>query len=69
MFFSVEEFRCLFEQCDADKSGHLDRNELKKVLSDSGHKFTEAEIDEILKQADPSGDKKISFDEFINAFT
>ncbi|RUS85783.1 hypothetical protein EGW08_006412 [Elysia chlorotica] len=59
----------LFNKFDADKSGFLDKEELRKVLESCGHKFTEAEINEILRSADKSGDGKISFEEFFNACT
>ncbi|KAH9524732.1 hypothetical protein Btru_027645 [Bulinus truncatus] len=57
----------LFKKYDADNSGYLDKNELRKILEASGHKFTEQEINEILKNADKSGDGKISFEEFMDA--
>lgn len=59
----------LFNQYDADKSGYLDKNELRKIMESSGHKFTEQEIQDILRKADKSGDGKISFDEFFDACT
>ncbi|CAG5122506.1 unnamed protein product [Candidula unifasciata] len=65
----VEECRQLFVQHDADKSGFLDRKELKKVFEECKFKFTDTEIDEIFKSADPSGDNKISCEEFLNAFS
>ena len=66
---SIKKLSGLFSQYDADNSGYLDKNELRKVLEASGHKFTEAEINDILKSADTSGDGKISFEEFFNACT
>lgn len=69
MFYSIQEFKEFFKKYDADNSGFLDKNELKKILTESGHKFTEAETDEILKRADANKDNKISFEEFISAFT
>uniref|UniRef100_A0A0B6ZL79 EF-hand domain-containing protein n=1 Tax=Arion vulgaris TaxID=1028688 RepID=A0A0B6ZL79_9EUPU len=70
---SLEDFTrkltALFKQYDSDKSGFLDKEELKKVLGASGHKFTDAEVNEILRNADKSGDGKISFKEFTDACT
>ncbi|KAK0043562.1 calmodulin-2/4 [Biomphalaria glabrata] len=57
----------LFKKYDADNSGYLDKNELKKILEASGHKFTDQETNEILRNADKSGDGKISFEEFMDA--
>ncbi|GFO44021.1 calmodulin [Plakobranchus ocellatus] len=59
----------LFKKFDADNSGYLEKNELRKVLECCGHKFTEDEINEILRTADKSGDGKISFQEFFDACT
>ncbi|XP_059161696.1 neo-calmodulin-like isoform X2 [Physella acuta] len=59
----------LFKQYDSDNSGFLDKNELRKILEASGHKFTDPEVNEILKNADKSGDGKISFEEFMDACT
>ncbi|GFR90513.1 calmodulin [Elysia marginata] len=65
----IGRLRSLFDKFDTDKSGYLDSNELRKVMEFSGHKFTDSEINDILKGADSSGDGKISFDEFLNACT
>ncbi|GFR63143.1 calmodulin [Elysia marginata] len=59
----------LFREYDADNSGYLDKNELRKIMESCGHKYTEKEIQETLQKADTSGDGKISFDEFFNACT
>ncbi|KAK3771291.1 hypothetical protein RRG08_024370 [Elysia crispata] len=65
----IGKLRQLFDKFDTDKSGFLDKNELRKVMEFSGHKFTDSEINDILKGADSSGDGKISFDEFLQACT
>jgi calmodulin len=65
----IKKLTAYFKQYDADNSGFLDKDELKKILGASGHKFTEAEINDILKKADKNGDNKISFPEFLEACT
>ncbi|BFZ02367.1 hypothetical protein BsWGS_05406 [Bradybaena similaris] len=65
----IQEFKEFFNKYDADKSGFLDKNELKKILCESGHNFSDADREEILKRADTNKDNKISFEEFISAFT
>lgn len=65
----VGRLKSLFDKFDTDKSGFLDKNELRKVMEFSGHKFTDSEINDILVGADKSGDGKISFDEFLDACT
>ncbi|XP_076439052.1 uncharacterized protein LOC143277955 [Babylonia areolata] len=59
--------QALFQQLDADKSGFLDRNELKSLLAQSGRKFSDDEVTSILQCADKNSDNKISFDEFMDA--
>lgn len=59
----------LFKELDTSGNGLLDRNELKCLLKKTGKNFTEAEVDEILKDADKNGDNQISYEEFINACT
>ncbi|GFN75355.1 calmodulin [Plakobranchus ocellatus] len=65
----IEKLQRLFDKYDADKSGYLDKNELRKILELTGHKFTDSEIEKVLKMADTSGDGKVSFDEFLDACT
>ena len=59
----------LFKEGDIDKSGYIERNELKKFLSDLGKTLglpspTEAVVDSELKRLDLNGDGKISKKEF-----
>lgn len=66
----LEDVLSLFYAMDTDENGYLDRNELKNLLHklcEKGKKFTDAEIDQILKDADINGDNKISPDEFVAA--
>lgn len=65
----IQGLKAFFKKYDTNNSGCLDKNELKKILCESGHKFTDAEVDEIMKRADPNGDNEISFDEFVAAFS
>jgi len=65
----IQELKQVFEEHDADKSGSLDRRELKAILDSFGEAFTENEINDIIKDVDPSGDGKVSFEEFVAAFT
>uniref|UniRef100_A0A0B6ZK59 EF-hand domain-containing protein n=1 Tax=Arion vulgaris TaxID=1028688 RepID=A0A0B6ZK59_9EUPU len=65
----IKELAAVFKQYDGDNSGFLDKTELTKILVDCGHNLKPAEVAEILKKADRSGDGKISFDEFVVAFT
>merc|ERR1711862_185631 len=57
-----------FELYDTDKSGFLDREEIKKLLNDAcaelgAPAITDAQLDEVIKTVDDNGDGKFSFDE------
>lgn len=53
-----------FKQFDKDGNGFIDRDELRSLMESLGQKLTEAEIDEMLKDADFDRDGKISYQEF-----
>ena len=48
---------------DVDKSGGIDRGELKQLMHKMGREVNEEELDELLK-ADTTGDGLIDFNEF-----
>jgi len=60
-----------FKTFDQDGSGHIDKEELMKLLgveeiSDTMQvKYTSQEVDAIMKEVDLNGDGKIDFDEFL----
>jgi len=59
--------RAAFSILDADGSGHIEREELKKVLqgfSRAGEHIDDDELDALIKECDVDGDGDISFDEF-----
>lgn len=64
------ELRLAFEAVDADGSGFITANELKKLFKDSGHgnDVSDTDIDELIKACDTDKDNKISFEEFVKAF-
>lgn len=58
-----------FDQADKDKSGFVERNELKAVFDEISNQFkapkaTEEEVDKQLKRLDTNKDGKISKAEF-----
>lgn len=59
----------LFKELDKSGDGFLDKNELKVLLDRSGRKFSDEDLQAILKEADKNGDNKISFKEFVDACT
>merc|ERR1711990_530544 len=59
-----------FELYDTDKSGFLERDEIKKLLNDAcaelgAPAITDAQLDEVIKTVDDNGDGKFSFDELF----
>jgi len=67
---SIEEFsRQIFTRFDKDKSGTIDRKELKGMLeeltSGSNYKVTEQDINDALKDLDSNNDGVVSEAEFL----
>ena len=60
-----EEIIKAFEVFDVDKSGTLNKIELRYILTSIGDKFTDAEVDDIFRQADLDGSGEIDYREFI----
>ena len=59
-----------FDKIDTDKSGKIERNELKAVLEKmskkmGGHPVKDEELDDIFKGFDKDNDGKITFDEIM----
>lgn len=60
-----------FKTFDQDGSGHIDKEELMKLLGINAVsdvmqvQYTEEEVDAIMKEVDLNGDGKIDFDEFL----
>merc|ERR1711988_2028783 len=57
-----------FELYDTDKSGFLEREEIKKLLNDAcaelgAPAITDAQLDEVIKTVDDNGDGKFSFED------
>jgi len=55
-----------FCKIDADKSGYIDRDELKQLMISLGQKMTEDQIDAMVEEVDTNGDGKISYSEFVS---
>lgn len=64
---SEHDIKECFDTFDADGSGAIDKDEIKKVCEALGVDASGAEIDELIKQADSDGDGKIQYKEFKKA--
>jgi hypothetical protein len=61
-------FDAMFRKFDRDKSGKLNLNEFKALITSLGYKLSDAEIDHLFKKAvhEKDGVNAISFDDFLN---
>ncbi len=59
-----KEIISIFEEVDRDKSGFIEKNELKDALIKIGINPTLQEIDKFMSTFDKNKDEKISLDEF-----
>ncbi|PUZ54308.1 hypothetical protein GQ55_5G120800 [Panicum hallii var. hallii] len=67
---SEEEIRGLkemFKSMDADNSGTITVDELRRGLAKQGTKLSEAEVEQLMEAADADGDGTIDYEEFITA--
>ena len=56
-----EEVRIAFEFFDLDGNGYISMTELRQVAVELGEELTEAEIDEMIREADVDGDGQVDF--------
>jgi Ca2+/Na+ antiporter len=54
-----------FRLYDTDRSGELEKSELRLFFKDFHENISEEDVDDLLKEADTDNDGKISFEEFI----
>ena len=55
------ELREAFNAFDADRSGSITQDELKKAMKNCGNNCSDKEIEDMIKKADKDGDGKVSF--------
>ena len=56
-----EELKAAFKEFDADGNGFITAEELRKVMAKMGDKLSKAEVEQMVKDADDSGDGKVDF--------
>jgi len=64
-----EQLKAVFDVLDLDKNEFVGADELRKILAMIGENPHDAEIDNMIKMADPSGHGQVSFDNFLAMFT
>ncbi|OMJ29962.1 Calmodulin [Smittium culicis] len=60
-----EEIREAFKVFDKDGNGFISASELKHVMTSLGEKMSEAEVEEMIAEADTDGDGQINLEEFL----
>lgn len=60
-----EDYVEAFKFFDKDGDGFISRTELRHIMNTVDVSLAEADIEEMIKEADANGDGKIDFDEFI----
>jgi len=63
---SEEELREAFKVFDKDGNGFISAAELRHVMTNLGEKLSDAEVDEMIREADVDGDGQINYDEFVD---
>ena len=61
--------RKAFKELDLDGNGFITRKEFKSVMKKQSVKYTESQMNAMLKEADINGDGKIDYDEFVLCMT
>jgi Ca2+-binding EF-hand superfamily protein len=59
----------VFKQYDKDKSGLMDKSEMRRFLRMQGIKYSEEDFTSLFNHFDVNGDGKFSYGEFVSAFT
>ncbi|KAF5354284.1 hypothetical protein D9756_007224 [Leucocoprinus leucothites] len=62
---SEEEIKEAFKVFDKDGNGYISAAELRHVMTNLGEKLSDAEVDEMIREADIDGDGQINYDEFV----
>jgi Ca2+-binding EF-hand superfamily protein len=58
-----------FRQNDANGSGLIERNELRRFIRMQGVVYTEGDLESLMDQYDINGDGKLAYGEFLKAFS
>eukprot|EP00434_Breviolum_minutum_P036116 symbB.v1.2.031988.t1/scaffold3776.1/size50502/3 len=60
-----EELIEAFKVFDRDRDGFISGGELRASMTNLGERLNDAEVDEMIKEADLDGDGLINYDEFV----
>ena len=62
---SDEEILAAFNFYDMDGNGYVSARELRSIMLSLGEILTDAEVDEMIRDADVNGDGQIDYDDFV----
>ncbi|KAJ3152098.1 hypothetical protein HDU86_005943 [Geranomyces michiganensis] len=62
----IEDWKRIFQQFDADRSGRIDRNELRQALAAFGYNISPKIVDLLIRKFARKGAVDITFDAFIS---
>eukprot|EP00966_Prymnesium_polylepis_P168808 3903316-Prymnesium_polylepis.2 len=63
-----EDLRTIFDACDADGSGTLDKEDIAKAFKDMHIELSNEDVDTLMDEIDTNRDGICDFDEFQKAF-
>jgi len=63
--FDETELRTAFRLLDADDSGYVHADELRRALTTHGEPFSDEEVDQMIKTWDKDGDGRLDYQEFV----
>jgi len=66
---SDDEIREAFFVFDKDGDGYISSSELRQVMLTLGEQLTDAEVDEMIREADTDGDGRVCYEEFVRMMT
>ena len=61
----LAEYKEAFDMFDKDHSGGISIDEISKIMKNFGNPMSKAEIKEMIKDLDVSGDGELDFEEFV----
>ncbi|XP_063725495.1 uncharacterized protein LOC134853428 [Symsagittifera roscoffensis] len=65
----LEDYREVFNDFDADGSGQVSNEELRKMFQSLGQEVTQKEVKELVAEVDKDGNGEVDFDEFCEMMT
>jgi len=67
--FTRQRLAATFAFYDTDRSGYLEKEEIRQALQSAAFVITEENFDSLIASIDTDGDGKIAFEEFVNFYT